>query len=685
LTSQSPTAPLAPGGATPNAARAVDPGRRTSLHWKVFWFGFVLFVVGRMAQGFAPALSRSEPTEIDDAYRYLAQAQVMAACFDGECPALQSIQARLDRVDGDRQVAFNQLRTDIHLYTYFHPLFSLALNGFRTLGLGASPAFTLVSALLGLMVVVAIGLWLAAVWGPAAAGIALMLLAFYPLPGQGMSFVPGTIALGWAALTWPVILRRKASLYPVLPLLWLASLATHPMGLFYVAAALLMLLGMSWPHLDRRELRLLAIGMLLIAGRLLLAALVPSFGLSGDVERFYPQPAKWTEALALGLTDLGDWVQRWGATYWRPVIAALLVVVGLVTTVPPVRRRVGVTSLALLAILVVSLLYYHPVHGSTAAGRIWGCVALFLVGAIANALVFGLNSAATWLAGARRGGARAPTLWMQGAALLLLGALSLRALATNLRYSLSAYPAAIARASAKDNLRLGGEATFAPILALRPDQAVVYLDEISLYSGLANGTYRQAAVYLPILPVGQGDRAQSIAEARPDYAIGLSPITRLLGLERGGIVLLPGEPLAVSGPGSPGLAWDAIRLKNKGGEAMLEIRSVEGSAPWREELSVPAGYAGWLPLPGGLSGRSEFSLTAGPDGGRLRVEGLRILGEAGTNWPWERGVRLRAIDPERPGQIVTVELTISGLAEAVGLPLEVVSDETSILVARIAR
>ncbi len=50
-----------------------------------------------------------------------------------------------------------------------------------------------------------------------------------------------------------------------------------------------------------------------------------------------------------------------------------------------------------------------------------------------------------------------------------------------------------------------------------------------------------------------------------------------------------------------------------------------------------------------------------------------------------RGVRLRAIDPERPGETVSVDLSISRLAEAVGLPLEVVSDETSILVARIAR
>lgn len=96
------SAPLAPGPARPSAP-AVRPVRRIRFAWVVFCFGFLLFGLGRMAQAVAPALMRSEPTEIDDAYRYLAQAHVMAACFAGDCPALQSIEEQLELGAGDRR------------------------------------------------------------------------------------------------------------------------------------------------------------------------------------------------------------------------------------------------------------------------------------------------------------------------------------------------------------------------------------------------------------------------------------------------------------------------------------------------------------------------------------------------------------------------------------------------------
>jgi len=415
-----------------------------------------------------------------------------------------------------------------------------------------------------------------------------------------------------------------------------------------------------------------------------LAALVPSFGLSGDVDRFYAQGTTLPVAVALGLADLGDWVVRWGATYWRLTAGVLLVAIGLLTTIPSSRRRVWVTALALLAILVASLLYHHPVHGSTATGRIWGVVALFLAGAIGGALVFGATAVATWLSSMRWGGMRGPSLWLRGVALVLLGLLILRTLATNLRYSYLNYPAGIDKATTKDNLWLGGDAVFAPLQVLQADQSAVFLDELSLYSGLAHGTTGHGILFLPILPAEVGDRAQAIEEARPRYELGLSPVARLPRLERCGIPLFPGDPLEVSGPPSlPGLPWGAIRLENVGQETMLEVQSVGTSEPRSEQLRVPAGFAGWLSLPEWLAGLPGFSLTTAAGDSRLRVKGLRIEGETDLNWPWERGVVLRAVDPDQPGEQVAVDLTISDYAAKLGLPLEVISDEYSILLARI--
>ena len=671
--------------ATSGESSAHQPSRHVSLPWILFWFGLLLFVFGRMTQAILPSLVRSEPTEVDDAYRYLAQAKVMADCLDGGCPALRSIEAQLALGEAGSQVAFNRLRTDIHLFTYFHPFFSLALNGARSLGLDSSPAYVLVTGVLGLMVVVAIAVWLGAVWGPVPAGIALILLAFYPLPGQGLHFVPWTIALGWAAWTWAVILLRRTRLYAWMPLFWVASLATHPMGLFFVAAALLMILGMNLPEFDLPGRRLFIVGGVLIAGRLVLATILPSFGLSGDVERFYPEGVSYREALVLGMTDLKDWVGRWGATFWRPAAAGALVVIGVLAAAPLNRRRVWVTAGALLAGLAASLVYYHPVHGSTAMGRMWGCLALFLSGAVGSAIVFTVSRASAWLSQARRGQRGTPSHWLAGVGILVLAALVFRALATNVRYSFDAYPSGIARAAAKGNLRIGGETAFAPILALRPDQAALYLDEVSLYAGLASGTSGSGAIFLPILPEAEEARARVIAEASPVYAVGLSPIARLPRLERGAIALSPGESLRVTAPAGSDYIWDSLLLENPGPAVGLEVDSDEGGVQQREGIAVPAGYSGWLPLPAWLAGRSDFTLTATPESGRLRMGGLRLEGDDTLQWPWERGIRLRTEDPDRPGETVSVDLSLDAFAEAVDLPLDAVSDEYSILVARIGR
>ncbi|MCJ7512839.1 MAG: hypothetical protein MUO23_07705 [Anaerolineales bacterium] len=652
----------------------------------VFWCGFVLFVVARMAYAVVPSLSRAEPVEIDDAYRYLAQAQVMAECFDGSCPAIQSLAMQMQVEGGDEEVAFHRLRTDIHLFTYFHPLYSLVLTGLRALGLGAPQAYNLASAVLGFVVCVAIGLWIRTVWGPAAAGIALGLLAFYQLPGQGLHFVPGTLAWGWAALSWVVILRRDVKRYRYLPLLWIAALGTHPMGVFYVAAALLMIAWMNGWRMDRPAQRLLAVGVLLVLGRVILAGLVPVFALSGDAESYYATGTTWGQAFQLGGANLLDLVARWGATYWSLAAAALLVVVGLAATPASHARRVWAAGLSLAAILLASLGYYHPVHGSTATGRIWASVAFFLIGAVGNAITFWLGALWTWIARIRRGAGAAPAgLIVRGAGLLLLGALVLRSLATNLRYSSQAFAEGILKATTKDDLGLGGSDAFAPLLEMAPDQAALFVDEISLYAGLAHGALEREAVYLPIVAGTEGERRWVQANDRLAYVVGLSPVSQMPWLRQGGLALGPGTPLEVLSSTTPGPDWDAIRLENLGDAATLLLSRGEILRSGAEALNVPAGFSGWMPLPESLDGETRFSLMTASDAGQVRVLGLRLDGEAATSWPWDRGVRLSAIDPSRPSQPVVVSLSTSNLAQAAGFPVEVVSDDQSVLLARIRR
>jgi hypothetical protein len=649
----------------------------------VFWCGFVLFVAARVVQSLVPAAIRLEPVEIDDAYRYLAQAQVMAACIGGDCPALAAVQAQMVGGKPDRSVAFHRLRTDIHLFTYFHPLFSQVLSGLRDFGLAAPQAYAIASIGLGAMLCIAVGLWMGAVWGRVPAGIALGLLAFYQLPGKELRFVPWALALGWAALSWAVIIRARRELYPFVPLLWIAALATHSMGLFYMAAGLLMLLGINGLHLDRQSRWLFLAGCLVILVRLVMAAALPAFALSGDVEQFFAVEPTWLEAWTAGALELADLIARWGATFWRLPAAALLAVVGLAATPRMSRRRVAVTGLSLVGVLLLSTVYYHPVHGSTAIGRVWPGVAFFLVGAIGNTIAVGARAAGQWRSGRRRAEAPDRRWVLRGAALAVLAVLLGRALLTTLRYSATASRGAAVRAIMKDNLDLGGAE--ANLWAANEVGAVVYLDELALYHSLANSGLDHEAVYPAIL----GDEEQKLewlgGNPRLTHAVGLSPLAGLPELWRGAIPITDDRTLEILGPDDGSAQWSALKVENLGGEATLIFNPRVPAASASLSVSVPAGFSGWVPLPAGLEQASQFTLATDPNTDLLYIQGLRVAGQGNLRWPWNRGVRLRTPDPIKPSRSVEVALDTSRMVGDLGLNLEVVSDENTLVLARILR
>jgi hypothetical protein len=651
----------------------------------VFWSGLLVFVAARLTQAIVPALYRAEPAEMDDSYRYLGQAQVMSTCAGGGCPGLDAIEKQMSEGPTDAPTAFERLRTQIHLFTYFHPLYSLVLTGLRSLGLGVPQAYNLASISFGLMLCMAIGLWLGSVWGPAPAGIALGLLAFYQLPGQGFHFVPATFALGWAAISWALILKPMPGLYILLPFLWIASLATHAIGLFYVAAALLMLLGMTRLPIDRRTRNVLGAGIVLILGRLAVALLWPSLGLSGDAGQFYGSATPWFEAIRSGLAELADLVARWGATFWRLGATAALVAVGLVASRRDERRRVGVTGLALGAILFISVLYHHPVHGSTATGRIWLSVAIFLVGAISNGIFFFSTTLASWIARPQQAKLSRRQLVIRGAQVVILGVLIGRALATNLRYSATSYPAAIEKAITKENLDLGEGEALRGMLADGSGNATLYLDEVALYHAVTYNGLQSEAVYAPILYGEDQLREWVTNNPRLALAAGVSPLAGLESITRGAVPVGKDLTLEISGPADPALTWSAVKIENSGGAAELAILFKGHSTLAAETLPVPAGYSGWLTLPRSLLGVSEFSVSTTPSTGPLLVRGLRVSGQDNLYWPWDQGVSLKVLNSHEPNQADQVWLSTSNMADELGLDLEVVSDDYSILVARILR
>ena len=106
-----------------------------------------------------------------------------------------------------------------------------------------------------------------------------------------------------------------------------------------------------------------------------------------------------------------------------------------------------------------------------------------------------------------------------------------------------------------------------------------------------------------------------------------------------------------------------MKIENSGGAAELTIGLNGHSTLATETLPVPAGYAGWLTLPGSLLGVSEFSVSTTPSTGPLLVRGLRVSGQDNLNWPWDQGVSLKVLNSHEPDQADQVWLSTSNMAD----------------------
>jgi hypothetical protein len=267
--------------------------------------------------------------------------------------------------------------------------------------------------------------------------------------------------------------------------------------------------------------------------------------------------------------------------------------------------------------------------------------------------------------------------------LALLAILLGRALLTTLRYSATAYRAGAERAIAKDNLDLGGAE--ADQWATNEVGGVVYLDELALYHSLANRGFNNEAIYPALLGDEEQKREWLTGNPRLTHAVGLSPVAALPELRHGAIPITDERTLEIIGPDDGSAQWSALKVENLDGEAALIFSSGVPAASAVLSVSVPAGFSGWVPVPAGLAQASQFTLATDPDTDRLFIQGLRVAGQGNLSWPWNRGVRLRTPDPIKPSRSVEVSLDTSRMVGDLGLILEVVSDESSLILARILR
>ncbi len=631
--------------------------------------------------------------EVDDALTYVLKTKQLQECWRQNCPALEDLKQQLFVPTPDPAAAKQMDLARSRLFPVYHPLFSLLLLGLHRLGLDLLAAYQWLWRLSPLLFGGAFACLLTVLVGPAAAGMALGLLAFKVFPDTGLHhLVPSNLAMAAAVLVWARLVARQGWAPWTLVLSALILPGIHPVGVLYSLVSLGLALCLASPLQRRRLLLVVAAAGAVLGSFFLLASLSTGVFLV----RFTVVPhvdAPVTYMLQGALENLQALVvavvrSAGGLFGGAPWFLAALTLGWL--TLPPARRRPVAVLLGLNLGLLTVMLFYVSSHPGDVILRLWipMVVGLFgLVGQAGAALAgwcFGAEPApsarkeADTPAWARRGWAAVLLLAAYLGFALSMAATGAEQVVTYIDYLRRRQPLAL-QASQVDLL----------LAQARPGERVLYNSLILMPYYFIHGAMRLGAVYdhpdlrrLPPLaawlqqpnlrfavvyhPTVYHPSFAGVDEPRwwissPTFRSSPLDRPRRFGpLAREGKIPL-GEydwlELEVAAPTPPTRL--RLQLENRGEAMTLGVAAVPDDPARGEDaalnLDVPAGWSGWREVdlrPLGPTGRLRLLLP--PAAARCWLSGLGYSDSPHT-WPWQEQARLRA----RPRDPAAPEIRVS--------------------------
>jgi hypothetical protein len=602
--------------------------------------GFALYVFVQVGLVFGPIIARPVPPGTTDAYVYIAKAEQLRVCPLQDCPALVDLRAQVGREkDLPSQIARQRGLAHQRGLLQYHLVHSGLLAGLHWAGIGYELALNGLSVAGAVLVACAIAWLLTAAFGAGPAGLALALLAFAVYPGyHGLHWmVPSTMALGIGLLAWAAVLARPRGLSLILPLLVLLAAWTHPMGIVYGAAALV-LHALLVPRRSPRGWIVLAIGAVAALSPLIAGFVVdrPSLSFRG-----LHAEAGWDFVDGVEKNLRAAWwaVRPWLNERGGGAILALAVL-GLTLAVSARRRAVYALAAVVTGLLAASLIYVLPRYPGEIFHRVFVPFAI---------VVTGIAAFAVWRSVALFVAPRGPDdRHGIGAAMRSAAGLSARIVAVAL---VAAAMVLSALGSFVNGSRAAlGKARYmtawgimpldrgqpARVLAALPkDARIAYYDDLSFYFYASRGGLAYGAVFGPAVAGTALEGRYYNAEGRVALSV------RARDGFYGYVALRAHQPVVIRA--ARPIDWSAVRLDlwARGAAPVLEVRLLGDARSPPVTVRLSGAQRGWtaLGLPAGAT--AEAVIVTRRDGGPLAwIQGLRLAPGAGTAWPWDAGVTI---------------------------------------------
>lgn len=641
-----------------DASSATIPAARTRPRQETRW-GAILFVFGLMLYGVLqlgvvglPILTRQTPPGVPDVYTYISKSEQMRSCPLQRCAALTDLRAQLTAPASNAAMTWQRAREYHRVLYIYHPLFSVMLVGLKALGVSWERGFNMLSLLGWLAITVGVAWFLVELWGMAAAGLALFLLAVMVFPGfHGIHWiVPGNFALGIGFLSWALMLRGGRTARLLLAPLVFALFWLHPVGRIYAVVTLLiytarLLHAAATNRRTRADWMALGIGLVVMALSLALPELVSHPELS-FVKHTPPAHWTWWDGLTGNFSRAwwaaGGWAQRYGGG------GAVILLVGLGFASAPRARWFNIATCAVLflGLTGASLIYVLPRYPAEVFERVWIPLVILVTGAIATAICAWVRTSLAWKRHGVPGGLPRWRDWLAGSFAHgrrfawhgFVGVLMLYAVVANSAIGVPALWKKAEYMTGWERLFLDLGQPKLVLSRLRPGERVLFTQALPLYVYLTYGGLDRGAVYYPAVTGTPLARKWLAASRNIRYAITLDPMFV------GRFLMVKDARVEIRSPTPRFWANARINVDNPGQAMSLSVAAGDGPAA---TIAVPATFSGWLPLGLPPGTRTTMVTIAREQPGRIvEIRGFRLDRSSRLYWPWEQGLTFTRILPD---------------------------------------
>jgi hypothetical protein len=643
----------------------------------------------------SPLINWTLTPEVDDSLTYVLKSRQMLECFNQDCPALNDLREQLIPKAGDSpDPDFFKQRTLVfsRVFPVYHPLFSVLLVGLSKLGMNFMEAYRFLWTLAPLIFGLAFAYWLATLFGPGVAGVALILLAFKVFPDTGLHhLVPSNLTMALAAVLWARIIacRGWAPLSLILGSLVLVTM--HLIGVIYAGMAGILALSLADKE-DRRRLMVAmgAVGVciiiVLLGARFIKkpAFIFPQLLLRGDNPFWHFIVGTGQNILQVIVENVRFAEGLWGS----PAIFCGALILGL-GTLAPSSRRVVWRILLIYGVVLGGFVFYVSNHPADVLFRLWIPLVVLLFGLVAQAICYTVDLSVAWwrerrVAPSREGHLDIKRFWPVIIVAVLLG------YAGQMTFRGAEQVQVMARyLREKEPLALYPSQPKLLLEQAQPGDRVLYTSFILMNYYLTHGALRLGAVYYH--PAFQNTRISSQWLLRPDvrFAVAFQPTmyhpafegrdearwwstmpdfrySPLSTARRHG-------PLAREGKIPADLyRWLDLRVKTKDSPQNLRLyidnphgAAVLGVVPlnhakeplyqYRKEVKIPAHWSGWLPVDlTAMPTDSPIRIIFPSDADHYLLGGL-TFGEDHLHWPWAQ----KALLTFQPREDRTGPVTVS--------------------------